>query len=99
MKYISETSRNLKNLYEQKRDIRLCNSNNALFILISKTNHDFNFNAATMLAHIHNKRLRQIFEASTNLLLSSVNNRPSFFNQSPFFGKLVLNSNNITILK
>ena len=32
------------------------------FSNISKTDHNFDFNAATMLAYIHNKRLRRIFE-------------------------------------
>ena len=53
-----------KRQYEYKRDNRLGNSHNAVFLQISKTNHNFNFNTATMLSHIHNKRLREIFEAS-----------------------------------
>ena len=94
MKYIGEIARNLnKRLYEHKRDIRLDNSNNALFLHISKTKHNFNFNAGTMLAHIHNKRLRKIFKASSISLLSSVNTGPGFFNLSPFF-TLILKSYN-----
>ena len=85
-----------KHLYEHKCDIRLGNSINALFQHISKTNHNFNFNAATMLTHIHYKRLRQIFEVSDILLLSSINSHPNFFHLSSFFGKLVLNSYNIS---
>ena len=50
-----------KRQYEHKCDIRLGNSNHALSLNISKTNPNFNFNAATILAHIHNKRLGQIF--------------------------------------
>ena len=87
MKYIGETFRNLKKcLYEHKRDIRLGNFNNALFLHISEINHNFNFDAATMLAHIHNKRLRQIFEARAISLLCSVNSHSGFFNF--FLGKL-----------
>ena len=81
--------------YEYKRDIWLGNSNNELFLHISKTNHNFNFNTDTILAHIHNKILRQIFENSAISLFSSVNICPGFFNLSPFLGKLVLNSYNI----
>ena len=84
-----------KRLSELKHYIRLDNSNNALFLHISKTNHNFNFNVATMLAHIHNKRLRQIFEANNISLISSVNTPPGFFNVSLFFGRLVLNCDNI----
>ena len=43
-----------------------------------------------MLALIHNKRLKQIFEACAISLLSSVNTRPEFFNFQSL-GKLVLN--------
>ncbi len=79
IKYISETSgKPLKCLYEHKRDIRLGNFNNALFLHISEINHNFNFDAATMLAHIHNKRLRQIFEARAISLLRSVNSHSGF---------------------
>ena len=42
-----------KCIYEHKRDIRLGNLTNALFLHMSKNNHNFDFNAATMLAHIH----------------------------------------------
>ena len=58
--------------------IRLCNFDNTLFLHISETNHNFNFNTAMMLAHIHKKRLRQIFEAGA--LLPSINTQPRFFN-------------------
>ena len=62
LKYIGKTSRNIyKHLYEHKSDIRSDNLNNALCLHISKTDHNFDFNAATMLAHIYNKRLRHIF--------------------------------------
>ena len=48
MKSIVETARNLKNcLYEHKHEIILANSN-VIFLHISKTRHNFNFNAATM---------------------------------------------------
>ena len=47
------------------------------------------------LDHIHDKKLRQIFEASAILLLSSVKTRPGFFNLFPFLGKLILNNYNI----
>ena len=95
MKYIGETARNLKkHLHEHKRDIRLDNSNNILFLHIFKINYNFNFIAATRLTHIHNKRLRQIFEAIAISLVSSVNSRPRFFNLSPFLGKLVVNGYN-----
>ena len=49
-----------------------------------------------MLAHIHNKKSTQIFEASDISLLSSINSRPRFYNLSPFLGKFALNSYNIS---
>ena len=79
LKYIGETSRNAQKCkYEHRRNIRLGNLNNALFQHIYKTDHNFDFNATTMLAHIHNKRLRKNFEASAISLFRSVDNRPSF---------------------
>ena len=66
MNYNDESARYLKKrLNEHKRVMRLDNSNNALFLHIFETNHNFNFNSATILAYIHNKRVTQIFEAST----------------------------------
>ena len=62
-------------------DIRLGNLNDALFQHISQTDHNFDFYTSTMLARIHSKRLRQIFEAGAILLLPSVNTRPVFFNR------------------
>ena len=44
----------------------------------SKTIHNFNFNAVTMLAPIRNKWLRQIFEAITISFLSSFLHMPDF---------------------
>ena len=50
LKYIGETSWNLHVcLKEHKRDIRIGNLNNALFLHISQTNHNFDFNSAKML--------------------------------------------------
>ena len=64
VKYIGETSRNLHvHLKEHRRDIRIGNSNNALFLHISQSNHYFDFNSAKMLTYIHNKNLRRVFEA------------------------------------
>ena len=77
-----------------KVDIECFGYNNILQDI--KTNHNFNLNAATMLAHIHDNRSRQIFEAIAISILSSVNTRPRFFNLSLFLGKLVLNSYNIS---
>ena len=91
LKYIDETVRNFHK-HMNIRDIRLSNLNNALFLHISKTDHNFDFNAATMFVHIHNRRLRQIFKATANF---TFNTRPEFFNLSPFLGKLVSNSYNI----
>ena len=72
LKYIGEMSRNIYNpLYEHKRDIRLDNLD-TLFLHIYKTDHNFDFNTAMMLVHIHNNRLRQTFEASAISLLPSV---------------------------
>ena len=58
LKYTGETSRNTynKRLYEYERDIRLGNLNNAPFPHISRTDHNFDFNATAMLARIHNKK-------------------------------------------
>ena len=65
LKYIGETSQKiLVCLKEHKRDMRIDNLNNALFQHISQSNHNFDFNSAKMLIYIHNKRVRQIFEAA-----------------------------------
>ena len=78
LKYLGETSRNIhKRIYEYKRDIRVGNLN-ALLQHISKFDHNFDFNAATMLAYIHNKSLKQIFEASEILRYQSVYNPQAF---------------------
>ena len=95
-KYIGEMSRNInKCLYKHRREIRVGNLNNALLQYISKSNHNFDFGAATMLAYIHNKRLRWIFKASTISLCWSINNQLDFFSISQSLGKLILNSYNI----
>ena len=91
LKCIGEITRNIhKCIFDHKKDTRLGNINNALFLHISKTDHNFDCNAATMLAHIHNKRLRQIFEAGAVSLLPSATHALDFI--SPFLGKIVLNS-------
>ena len=60
--YIGETARSVhESIYEHKRDIRLGNLNKVHFLHISKTDNNIEFNAATILAHIHNDKLRQIF--------------------------------------
>ena len=82
-------------LKEHKRDIRIGNSNNALFLHISQHNHNFDFNSAKMLTYIHNKNLRQIFEAAAISFLNSLNTRPGFYNISPYLSKHILNSYNI----
>ena len=59
LKYIGETSRNLHiHLKEHKRDIRIGNLNNVLFLHISQSNPNFDFNSAKMLIYIHNKSLK-----------------------------------------
>ena len=97
MKYVSEMSHSLQTrIYEHKQDIHLGNLNNAVLLHMSKTNHNFNFNAATMLAYIHNKKLRKICKAGVILLSSSLNTRPGHFNLSPFLSKLILISYKIS---
>ena len=44
-------------IHEDKRYISLGNLNNELFLHISKTDHNFDFNSAAMSAHIYNKML------------------------------------------
>ena len=57
----------------------IVNLNNALFLHISKSNHNLDFNSAKMLIYIHNKSLRRIFEAAAILLIYSLNTRPGFY--------------------
>ena len=96
LKYIGETSRNLHvRLKEHKRDIRIGNSNNALFRHISQSNHDFDFNSAKMLIYIHNKSLRRIFEAAAISFFNSLKTCPGFYNISPYLSRSILNSYNI----
>ena len=84
LKYIGETSWNRHvRLKEHKRDIRIGDSNNALFLLISQSNHNFDFNSAKMLIYIHNKGLWRIFEAAAISFSNSLNTRPGFYNISP----------------
>ena len=95
-KYIGETSRNLHVcLKEHKRDIRISNSNNALFLHIPQYNHNFDFNSTKMLTYIHKKNLGRIFEAAAISFLNSLNTHPGFYNISPYLSKHILNSYNI----
>ena len=92
-KYIGKTSRNLHVCFkEHKRDIRIGNSNNALFLHISQYNHIFDFNSAKMITYIHNKNLKRIFEAAAISFFNSLNTRPGFYNISPYLSKYILNS-------
>ena len=96
LKYISETSRNLHvHLKEQKKDIRIGNSNNALFLHISQFNHNFDFNSSKMFIYIHDKSLRQIFEAAAISFFNYLNTRPGFDNISSYLSKSILNSYNM----
>ena len=96
LEYIGETSRNLHIcLKEHKRDRRIGNLNNALFLHISQSNHNFDFNSAKMLIYIHNKSLRRIFEPTAISLFNSLNTRSGFYNISPYLSKSILNSYNI----
>ena len=96
LKYIAETSRNLHiRLKEHKRDIRIGNSNNALFLHISQSNYNFDFNSAQMLIYIHIKSLRRIFEAAAISFSNSLDTHPGFYNISLYLSKSILNSYNI----
>ena len=91
-----ETSWNLHvRLKEHKRDIRIGNSNNALFLHISQFNHNLDFYSAKMLIYIHNKSLWRIFEAAAISFFNSLNTRPGFYNISPYLIKSILDSYNI----
>ena len=95
LKYIGETSRNLNvRLKEHKRDIRIGNLNNTLFLHISQSNHNFDFNSAKRLIYLHDKSLRRIFESTAISLFNSLNTRPGFYNMSPYLSKSILNSYN-----
>ena len=82
-------------LKEHKRDIRIGISNTALFLYISQSNPNFDFNSAQMLIYIHNKSLRRIIEAAAISLFNSLNTRPGFYSISPYLSKSILNSYNI----
>ena len=57
LKYIGETSRKLHMcLKEQKRDKRIGNLNDALFLHISQSNHNFDFNSAISIFNSLNTR-------------------------------------------
>ena len=56
---------------------------------------DFDFSAATMLAYLHNKRLRRIFEVDAISFSRSFNNQQGIFRISLYLGKVILNSYNI----
>ena len=56
LKYICGTSMYIhKRLYEYRREISIGNLNSALLQHILKSDHNFDCNAVTMLAYIHNK--------------------------------------------
>ena len=93
LKYIGEASH--VHLKEHKRDITIGYSNNALFLHISQSNHNFDFNSAKMFIYIHNKSLRQIFEVAAISFSNSLNTYPGFYNISPYLSKSILNSYNI----
>ena len=62
--YRGETARNIyKRINEHKGDIRLGSLNHVFFLHISKTLQNFDCEAAIMLAHIHNKSLKEILKA------------------------------------
>ena len=68
-RYTGKTLRNIrKRLYEYRREIRVGNLNNALLQHISKSDHNFNFNAATMLAHPQEK-VETNFQSQCNFTL------------------------------
>ena len=86
-------SRNIHvRLIECERDFRVGNFNNALLQHISQSDPDFNFISVKMLVYIYNKRL---FEAGAISFCNSLNPHLGFYNISPFFSKLILNSYNI----
>ena len=96
LKYIGETSRNLHvRLKEHKGDIRIGNLNNALFLHISQSNHNFNFNSVKMLIYIQNESLRRIFEDAVISFFNSLKTRLGFYNISPYLSKSILNGYNI----
>ena len=96
LKYIGETSQNLHvRLKEHKRDIRIGNSNNTLFLHISQSNHNFDFKSAKMFIYIHDKSLRRIFEAAAISFFNSLNTRLGFYHISPYLSKSISNSYHI----
>ena len=89
LKYFDETSRNIhKRLNDHRKDISVGNLNNALLQHNSKLDHNFDFNAATMLVYIHNKRLRWIFEAGAIPVYPSKTTDPVFTISSRIWGNL-----------
>ena len=81
-------------VFQHDLSARIGNSNNALFLHISQSNHNFDFNSVKMLIYVHNKTLRRIFEAATISFFNSLNTRPDFYNISPYLTKSILNSYN-----
>ena len=99
-KYIGETSRSLKHrILEHKYCIKSGNLNNALFCHISSTNHNINFDKSSVIVNVHNKRLRQILEASVISSCNNMNLRLGFFHLHSSLSKLILKNLNISKLK
>ena len=67
---------------------------NVLFLHISQSNPNFDFNSAKMLIYI-NKSLRRIIKAAATSLFYSLNTRTGFYNISPYLSKSILDSYNI----
>ena len=55
-------------------------------------NDHFHFNSAKILIYIHNKSLRQIFEAAAISFSNSLNTRPGFYHISHYLNGSLLNS-------
>ena len=65
-----------------------CKLNNALFLYISQSNHNFDFDSAMMFIYILNESLRWIFEAAAISLFYSLNTCPGFYDIFPYFEQI-----------
>ena len=82
--------KSLKNAicYEHLRDFKHGNANNTMVQHNLQTNHKFDIKNSNILAYIHNRNKRRIFESCVIL---SHNTISGFFKISPFIAKPILN--------
>ena len=94
--YIKETNRNLpKRIKEHKRDFKSSNFSNTLVIQNISKNHKFDFQHSNTITFIHDKNKHRIIESSAISHYNTIEQRPGFFNISPYLAKIMMKDFNL----